>query len=259
MRNLPKKTSPYIIFLLFILVAACTPSDTLPREDRLATIVATTLTARPAFTPIPTLTETPVPTTTNLSTLTDVIPTADGPVYVDTIVQNANLRTNPGTLFPVSRVMPQGTRLQVLGLAPDGEWVNVLNDEGINGWVGSNIVDKFPTEQFPIVKPIDVQMVTGRVLDANGLPVSGIGYAIEQQSASKTLRTDAITDATGTFYAYLPQSVSGVWTVSHVAVSCTSNTMDANCNCLNGICGTSYPLSATITLPVSEPLTFIWK
>jgi len=109
------------------------------------------------------------------------------------------------------------------------------------------------------VDPTDVQMVTGRVLDANGLPVSGIGYAIEQQSASKTLRTDAVTDASGTFYAYLPQHLSGIWTASHVSVACTSNTMDADCNCLNGICGDTYPESATISLSTSEPLTFTWK
>jgi hypothetical protein len=174
-------------------------------------------------------------------------------------VQNVNLRTNPGTLFQVSRVMPQGTRLQVLGISPGGEWVYVLNGEGINGWVGIHIVDDFPMGQFPTVEPGDVQRITGRVLDENGQPVSGIGYAIEQQSASKTLRTDAVTDSTGMFYAYLPQSYSGVWTVSFLSVSCTSNIIDADCNCLNSICGTSYPLSVSITLPVSEPITFIWK
>jgi hypothetical protein len=262
MRNPMKKLTLYLILLLMLFVA-CTPSESLPREDRLATIVAKTLTAIPAdFTLIPTLTETPVPTAANLSTPGSPVPTvatADGPVFVRTIVQNVNLRTNPGTLFQVSRVMPEGTRLQVLGLSPGGEWVYVLNDEGINGWVGIHIVEDFSTEQFPTVEPEDVQRITGRVLDENGQPVSGIGYAIEQQSASKKLRTNAITDNTGTFYAYLPQSVSGAWTVSQVSVSCTSNTMDADCNCLNGICGTSYPLSASVNLPVSEPLTFIWK
>ena len=113
--------------------------------------------------------------------------------------------------------------------------------------------------QVAIVEPEDVNRVRGRVLDENGQPVSGIGYAIEQQNASNTLQTDAVTGADGMFYAYLPQSYSGVWTVSHVSVSCTSNTMDADCNCLNNLCGTSYPLSATITLPVNEPLIFTWK
>jgi hypothetical protein len=265
MRNSLKKLT-LSLTLLLTLVAACSPSETLPREDRLATIVAKTLTAQPTDhspTPIPTLTtETPVSTATILSTSTDASPadaTANEPVFVRTIVQNVNLRTNPGTLFQVSRVMPEGTRLQVLGLSPGGEWVYVLNDEDINGWVGIQIVEDFSTEQFPTVEPEEVQRITGRVLDEDSQPVSGIGYAIEQQNASNTLRTDAVTDATGMFYVYLPQSYSGVWTVSHVSVSCTSNTMDADCNCLNGICGTSYPLSASVNLPVSEPLAFVWK
>lgn len=258
-----KKYVICIIMLLVLLVPACTSAETLPREDQLATIVAMTLTAIPAVSsPTRDLTETPAPTIANLSTHASPIPTVvtvDGPVYVRTIVQNVNLRTYPGTLFQVSRVMPQGTRLQVLGISPGGEWVRVLNEEGINGWVGIHIVEDFPLEQTPIVEPEDVNRVRGRVLDENGQPVSGIGYAFEQQNTSNTLRTDAVTGADGMFYAYLPQSVSGVWTVSHISVSCTSNMMDANCNCLNNICGTSYPLSATITLPVSEPLIFTWR
>jgi hypothetical protein len=262
MKHLMKISILYIIFPLLILITACEQSETLPREDRLATIVAKTLTARPLLTPTPKLTETPVQNTANLSTPGSAVPTlatADGPVFVRTIVQNVNLRTQPGTLFQVSRVMPQGTRLQVLGISPGREWVYVLNDEGINGWVGIHTIEDFSTEQFSTVEPGDVQRITGRVFNEDGQPVSGIGYAIEQQNDSQPLRMDAVTDATGMFYAYLPQSVSGVWTVSYVSVSCTSNTMDADCNCLNNICGTSYPLSATINLPVNDTLTFIWK
>ena len=252
-----KKRTLIPLLTLLLLGAACTPAPTLSRDDKLATIVALTLTAHPTL-PIPTA----IPTSTATSIPTDASPpvvTASGPVTISTVVQNVNLRTGPGVLFTVSRVMPQGTRLQVLGLTPGGEWVSVLNDEGINGWVGVNVVEEFPVDGFPTVEPGDVKRITGRVLDANGGPVSGIGYAIQQQTAAKTLRTDAKSDATGTFYAYLPQHLSGTWTVSHVSVTCTSNTMDANCNCLNGICGTSYPESATVSLPASEPLTFTWK
>ncbi len=261
-----KLTLSSLLFLLLLLGAACAPPATLSKEDQLATIVASTLTAQPTFTSMPTFTPTlpvaPLPTVTTMG-----IPSDDGPpitnvsaqVYVRTNVQNVNLRTLPGTLFPVSRVMSQGTRLQVLGLSPGEEWVYVLNDEGIYGWVGVRVVDEFPIEQFPSVDPGDVQRITGRVLDANGLPVSGIGYAIEQKTDTKSLRTDAVTDASGTFYAYLPLSASGVWTVSHVSVACNSNIMDANCNCLNVVCGSSYPVSASISLPLGEPLLFAWK
>ena len=256
-----KKQTLTSLMILLLLGAACTPASTISRDDQLATIVALTLTAQPTR-PLPTLTGTPLPTSTLMSTPTDASPpavTTRQPLYVKTSAQNVNLRTLPGTLFPVSRVMPQGTRLQVLGLSPGGEWVYILNDEGINGWVGIRVVDEFPAEGFPTVEPADVERLIGRVLDPNGLPVSGIGFAIEQQTASKSLRTDAITDASGTFYAYLPLSASGLWTVTQVAVSCTSNTMDANCNCLNGICGTSYPESASVSLPATEPLPFTWK
>ena len=257
-----KKQTLTTFVILLLLGAACTPTATISRDDQLATIVALTLTAQPALAPIPTFTGVPVPTVTAISIPTDDSPavaTTSGPFYVHTSVQNVNLRTQPGTLFRVSRVMPQGTRLQVLGLSPGGEWVYVLNDEGIYAWVGIWVVEEFPVEAFPIVEPGDVKRITGRVLDPNGLPVSGIGFAIEQQAASKSLRTDAITDATGTFYAFLPLNASGVWTVSHVSIACTSNTMDANCNCLNGICDTSYPESATVSLPANDPLTFTWK
>ena len=240
------------------LLVACAPFGTLSPTDT----AAPTHTAAPTYTPIPIPTKTPFPTATESITPLEThtaVATASGSVFVRTIVQNVNLRTNPGTLFPVSRVMPQGTRLQILGLSPGEEWVSVVNDEGINGWIRLPLLEEFPTEQFPVVEPGNVQQITGRVLDENGLPVSGIGYAIEQQNGSKALRTDAVTDTTGTFHAYLPQSVSGVWTVSYVSISCTSNMMDTNCNCLNTVCGTSYPVSASVNSPVNGPLIFVWK
>ncbi len=258
-----KKQTITILGLLLLLVTACTPAEPIPKEDQLATIIAKTLAVQPTYTPVPVQTEeNPVPTTKPQDApviATSTVAELSGPVFVRTTAQNVNLRTNPGTLFAVSRVMPEGTRLQVLGLSPGQEWVSVLNDEGINGWVQRWLLEEFPTGEFPILEPGNVVEITGRVLDENGLPVSGIGYAILGQSGSKSLRTDAVTDATGTFYAYLPLSVSGTWTVSHISVSCTSNTMDSNCNCLNNKCGTSYPLSQPITLPLNETVTFIWK
>lgn len=251
-----------ILILVLLLGTACTPTPSISRDDKLATIVALTLTAQPAFSPVPIFTSKPVPTSTTTSIPTEDSPavvTSSGPLYINTSVQNVNLRTLPGTLFPVSRVMPQGTRLQALGLSPGGEWVYVLNDEGINGWVGIQVVNEFPVQQVPSVEPGDVLRITGRVLDANGHPVSGIGFAITQQTASKNLRTDSKTDDSGTFYAFLPQNIAGVWNISQVSIDCTSNIMDANCNCLSGTCGRSYPESVSISLPTNDPLIFTWR
>ncbi len=252
------------LIILLLLGAACTPAPDISRDDKLATVVARTLTAqpKPTFTPIPTFTPRSAPMVTATNIPTDPSPhvdPSDGPVYIRTRAQNVNLRTNPGLLFKVSRVMAQGTRLQVLGLAPGGEWVSVLNDEGIVGWVGIDFVDEFRVDIFPTVEPRAVQSITGRVLDANGQPVSGIGFAILGGTESKPLRTDATTDFNGWFYAYLPLSATGVWTVSYVSVACTSNTMDLDCNCIQGLCGAPVPISMPVGLSVSGPITFSWK
>ena len=110
-------------------------------------------------------------------------------------------------------------------------------------------------ENAPVVEPKDALAVTGTVFDAKGSPVSGIGFAIEQGSQ----REDASTDATGTFHAFLPTKFAGSWTVSFVSVDCTSNTMDSNCKCLGGTCGKPDPEVVSITLPLSTPLSFVWK
>jgi len=250
-----KKQIHLTIIILIAIGIACSSSPSISKEDQLATIVAGTLTAQPVtFTPIHTLTATIVPTIA----VTSVV-TASGPYYIFTSAQNVNLRIQPGTLFQVSRVMAQGTRLQVLGLSPGQEWVYVQNDEGINGWVGISFVDAFPLEQFPIVEPRDGQLISGRVLDSNGLPISGIGFAIEQTTASKSLRTDSVTDVFGTFYAYLPKNLSGAWTVSYISISSTSNAMTPECLANTSACGQPQPVSMTITLPMNDQLNFVWK
>ena len=250
-----KKQIHLTIIILIAIGIACSASPSISKEDQLATIVAGTLTAQPVtFTPVPALTATIVPTIA----VTSVV-TASGPYYIFTSAQNVNLRIQPGTLFQVSRVMAQGTRLQVLGLSPGQEWVYVQNDEGINGWVGISFVDAFPLEQFPIVEPRDGQLISGRVLDSNGLPISGIGFAIEQTTASKSLRTDSVTDASGTFYAYLPKNLSGVWTVSYISISSTSSAMTPDCLANINACGQPQPNSIQVTLPIDTQLNFIWK
>ena len=236
------------IAILFLAGCSSQPTDVF--ENQAETVVASTLTAQ---TP-----NEPAPVSTKIPTLTVEPPTSVpfGEIYVFTAVQNVNLRTNPGLLFSVSRVLPQNTRLRLLGWAPGGEWLSVRNDEGIEGWVSMNVVSiGYDGPPPPIIEPTDVYLVTGTVQTEAGIPVSGIGYAILQGQN----RTDAKTDDNGQFYAYLPRTHSGTWQVSHVSVSCTSNTMDANCNCINDLCGKSDPMIVAIELPQVNELNFVWK
>ncbi len=216
------------------------------------TLVAETMAVYPEQ--APTATNTLVPKVTSIPA--SPTPVLFGEVYVYTTVQNVNLRTNPGLLFTVSRVLLQNTRLRLLGQAPGGEWLSVMNDEGISGWVNSNVVlAAYDGPPAPVIEPSNVMLITGMITTEKGTPVSGIGFAVIQGSR----RTDAKTDDTGHFYAYLPSNMSGVWTVGYVSIACTSNTMDENCNCKSGYCGSPYPESVFVELPQSELLSFVWK
>jgi len=241
--------------VLIVLSLACSSEVTLyetPVPPNVETVVAATFAAYTQN--APQTTPTKVPTATSIP----ASPTGEefGEVYVYTLVDNVNLRVNPGMLFQVSRVLPQNTKLRLLGQTPGGEWLNVRNDEGITGWVNVNIVlISYDGPPAPVVEPTGVFLVTGTVETELGTPVSGIGFAVTQGSR----RTDAMTDETGQFYAYLPPNMSGVWTVGYISISCKSNTMDANCNCINNSCGTANPLTSTVALPQSTPLEFVWK
>ena len=231
-------------------------------------IISTPAASSPSasFTPIPTLTPglTPEPAHSPVAPSPGPTSTVEAgslsPYFVQTSADNVNLRTRPGTLFSVSRLLAKGTRLQVLGHAPGGEWVYVQTDEHIYGWVLFWLLnggqDGGPT---PEVQPQNVQLVTGRIVDVAGVPISGIGFAITQGTGPNAARADATSDRTGQFYVYLPPSASGQWFVTFVSVSCTSNTINANCNCIGGVCGRSDPNSMAIMLPLKGPLQFVWK
>ena len=157
--------SLFVLVLLFAVLACGVIGTPAPTPDTLGTIVAETLTSMPV---LPTQAEsTPVPVTfTPIPAPASSTPEAVGTWYVYTQAQNVNLRVNPGRLFKVSRVLAQGTRLKLLGFAPGRQWLNVVNDEGIIGWVGIDFVTGGSDgPQPPVVDPKDVLVVTGTVLD----------------------------------------------------------------------------------------------
>lgn len=236
-----KKPTALLAFMLF---TACAPQPSISEADQLATVVAGTLTAQPpaTFTPIPAFTPTrgiaPIPTA----------------VFGATSAENVNLRTLPGMLFPVSRVMAEGTKLQIMGLAPGDEWAYVVNEEGIAGWVDIRFIDQISAPVLERIVPPDLQVIRGTVHDANGAEINGIVFALTQGS----LRADAMTDVNGVFYAYLPFDASGTWTVSFLAIHVSSKAMDNAC-LIDHVCGTTDPVSMEIVLPDDDMVQFSWE
>jgi hypothetical protein len=245
-----------VLLMIMLLMIACGGTSSL----------ATAPVASPplSFTPIPTFTKVPTPL---LPTIPLPMPTVTAPagdfVPFSVIVSadNVNLRTQPGTLFPVSRLLAKGTHLRVLGHAPGDEWLYVQLDN-IYGWILFWLVNAGESSiSTPLVQPDSkaTQLVTGQILDRVGVPISGIGFAVTQGTGNNAPRIDATTDGEGRFYAFLPRSASGTWLVSYVSVSCTSNTMGTSCNCIGGACGKADPGSVSVTLPYAGMLEFTWK
>jgi len=187
-------------------------------------------------------------------------PTPYTPFYATAMVDNLRLRPNPGYLFPALRMLQQNTSLLVLGQAPGSEWIIVQMPSNESGWVFAKLlVSDHPLDLIPFIQPEDVQLVKGHVVDANNHAVTGVQFAITQGQGTDAPRNDAMTDANGDFYAFMPLTASGEWYVSYVTIACTSNLMDANCNWKSGAATQPEPAGIFITLPQEEPLEFTWK
>jgi hypothetical protein len=93
----------------------------------------------PTATATPTATRTPTPTDTFTPTPTPL------PIAVVSAQQAVNVRSGPGTNFqPVGTLQP-GTRVLVLGASEDGEWLNIVLEDGSNGWVSASLLSIEPT------------------------------------------------------------------------------------------------------------------
>lgn len=258
--GISKSTVALLAAAALILLGGCAPAILVPSGTANPAVPSATFTAIATLTSAP---ATAAPATAAASmpvpTAAEPAQTASGKLYVVVAADNVNLRTRPGTVFPVSLLLAKGTRLELLGHAPGNEWLYVQTDSKVYGWLLAWLVSGGHDGGLtPEVEPGDVLVVRGRVVDLAGIPISGVGFAITQGTGSKQLRTDSNTDATGQFYAYLPSTATGTWMVSYVSIACTSNTMDANCNCI-GTCGKADPESVTISMPPQGMLQFMWK
>jgi hypothetical protein len=239
-----------VAFLVTLLaVSACSrPAPEIPMI-----LPTLTITVPPAWLTTATVTLTPIPTPT-------LSPTPYTPFYATAMVDNLRLRSNPGTLFPALLMMQKDTSLLVLGQSHGGEWIFVQMPSNESGWVFTKLlVSDHPLDLIPFIQPENVQLVKGHVVDLNNQPVTGVQFAITQGQGTDAPRNDAMTDANGDFYAFMPLTASGEWYVGYVAIACTSNLMDANCNWIGGVATQPNPAAITITLPLTSTLEFIWK
>lgn len=108
--------------------------EIVPRSERPQPLLAT-LTPTPTHTP----TITPTPTATLTPTLTPTPPPS-----VRTRGQTINVRGGPGTNNPVIGQLRPGTSAVFIGYNADNTWINVLLQDGTQGWVSAELVEVIP-------------------------------------------------------------------------------------------------------------------
>lgn len=114
-------------------------------------------TPTPTFTPVPptstpTATATPKPTATPTHT-----PTITPTPLPDAIVNNdiLNLRTGPGTVYDIIKVMHLGDELDVTARNEASTWLAVITADGTKGWCSAKYLQlNIPLESIPIATDI---------------------------------------------------------------------------------------------------------
>ena len=215
------------IFLVAIFLAGCSP--TVNQLTLMPSATETGIPAAPSSTatlPEPTTTYTPQPLPTNTPT-----PPPAGTQGVVVPVDNLNLRAGPGTTYAILNSYPVNTELFVVARVPGNEWVRVKLADDKTGWMSAELLGLGENVAYlPLEEVTDSIMVTGRVIDSEGKPVNMVTIAVMQRLASSTLRTDAITDQDGYWYAYIPKESAGMWEVQVISAGCTSWIYDETCN-----------------------------
>lgn len=235
----------FVSLVLLLTACAKSASEAVPTGTAAAQTPLAGFPTLPPQTPAPSLSPTPFTSFT-----------------VKPAVDNLKVRMNPGYLFDAWGMAQQTDTLTVLGKAPGGEWINVETAEGVKGWVFAELVKSaVDLEKIPVQTPVDVVIISGRVLDGSGLPIQGVGFDIQQGTEAEALTNPVVTDSNGEFFSFLPASASGTWTVTYTATACKSNVWsDSTCTTYkSGYTGVVTPQTLSVSLPQASPLAFTWK
>ncbi len=139
----------------------------------------------PTETPAPTPTETlvPIPTLSPSSTLT---PTAALTMPMATSTITANIRSGPGTNYPIEGVLLVGQNAEIVGVSADGAWWEVSSAGLPNGlgWIAESVVTAQDTQNVPVVEapPVPTPATPVPAAQPPAAVISGPSQAGQNQS-----------------------------------------------------------------------------
>ena len=126
-----------------------TARQKLPAATPLLLVQATETPALP-LQPTETLAPTQLPNTPTLPPPTFTPVSTDTPLPPVVLRINANVRTGPGTLYPIKTVLTAGTQVEILGRNHAGDWLVIKLIENERGWIAVSAVQAgFDVEGLP--------------------------------------------------------------------------------------------------------------
>lgn len=187
-------------------------------------------------------------------------PTVTVPFQLQLTADETALQANPGNHFETLRVLAKDENIQVWGKSPGGNWIKASTHMGEEGWLKRDALQAdVNLNALPEIVPEKVQLVSGKVLNVLGEPMSGIQVALTTAESELPLPVDASTDEAGDFSVFLPQGTSEKWVVNYIGVACKYVTTSASCECINNACSQPEIQTQEVTLPINQPLRFVWK
>jgi len=245
-----RRLTSLLIVLFALLLTAC--SQATPTQPTLAPTPTTGVLLMPTDTaaPIPATLEplSPTPTPQIVGTAVPYQP-LEATINVD----NFKLRSGPGFLFDAVALYKANQQVLIIGAAPGEAWYFVQTADNRSGWMKAEYLEFTgdPTT-IPLIQPSNVQTIIGHVTtnDTHQL-ASGIGVLISPQSGYSGSNGDnTLTDATGTFYFYLPTRLEGDFFVELNGYNCEGNLMVGRCELPY-----KFPIAQPVTLPMPKDVT----
>ncbi|HZW04438.1 MAG TPA: SH3 domain-containing protein [Anaerolineaceae bacterium] len=178
----------------------------------------------------PTATRTPAPTPSPAPTQAEPTPQPTVVLSASIPGPSVNLRASPGTHFEQVGNVRSGAQLTVDGKAPGSDWVHVLTEDGQSGWMAAWLLEfEGDFSALPELEDLDAYLVYGRVVDEQGEPINAVTVEVYQTYQLVEYRFEDQTGEDGAFNIFLPEDLSGIWTVEITDVACASRIMDERC------------------------------
>ena len=142
------------------------------------------------------------------------------------------------------------SKVLIIGAAPGEAWYFVQTSDHLSGWMKAEYLEfTGDAASIPLIQPGNVQTVIGHVTtNDTKQAASGIGVLISPQKGySGTNGDNTLTDASGTFYFYLPSHLEGDYFVELNGYNCEGNLMVGRCELPY-----KFPIAQPLTLPMPQ-------